>query len=143
MLAVPKGFDGRLRAALAAWKANWQGRLSPTKPGGKITVPTVTVKTPTVTTPVATVTTPTVTVGGVQPPPPPVTLPLPPTPRSSARETTTSSRSLASLSTSGSGDGESLLESSTRATVDPKTRKLVTSGESRLGRVSLGGGQIV
>jgi hypothetical protein len=40
-------------------------------------------------------------------------------------------------------DGESLLASSTLATLDPKTNTLVTSGESSVGRVSLGGGQIV
>jgi hypothetical protein len=140
-LAVPLGFDGRLRQVLAAWKAKWQGPLDLKKPTlkGKLpAAPTVTVPTP-----VATVTTPAVTVGGVQPPPPPVTVPLPPTPRTSARSMTTPSRSLASASTAPPADGESLLESSTRATVDPTTHKLVTSGDSRLGRVSLGGGQIV
>ena len=145
-LALPAGLDGRLREVLAAWKAKWQGPLGLKKPGGKITAPTVkapTVKAPTATvpTPVGTVTTPAVPVGGVQPPP--VTVPLPPTPRTSARSTTTPSRSLASASNAPPADGESLLESSTRATVDPTTHKLVTSGESRLGRVSLGGGQIV
>src|SRR5579864_1878714 len=93
-LALPVGLDGRLRQALAAWKAKWQGPLGLKKPGGKISVPTVPVKTPTATVPVGTVTTPAVPIGGAQPPPPPVTVPLPPTPRTSARSMTTPSRSL-------------------------------------------------
>jgi hypothetical protein len=148
-MAAPKGFDGRLRLALAAWKAKWQSRPGLKAPAGAGTVktPTATVKTPTATvpTPIATVTTPTVTVGGLQStlpvPTPPVTAPVPTVPSTSARSTTTSSRSLASSSSP--ADGESLLESSTLTHLDPKTNALVTSGESRLGRVSLGGGQIV
>ena len=142
-LALPNGFDGRLRQVLAAWKAKWQGPLGLKKPTLKDKLPAP--PTVTVPTPVATVTTPTVPVGGVAPAPP-VTVPVvPPMPRrSSAPSTTPPSRSMASASSSSpSGDGEAALESSTRATVDPKTHMLVTSGESRLGRVSLGGGQIV
>jgi hypothetical protein len=155
-MAAPNGFDGRLRLALAGWKATWQSRPGPKTPTVKGTVknPTATVTTPTATvpTPIATVTTPTATVGGAKiappVPAPPVTMPLPTVPSTSARSTTTPSRSLAALTTSSSsssssGDGESLLESSTLTTLDPKTNALVTSGESTLGRVILGGGQIV
>ena len=207
-LALPKGFDLRLRQALAGWKSTWQGPLGLTKPAapkrpavttpvGTVTVPKapVTAQKPKVTPPAATVTTPlgTVTtptpaprtaVGGATPTPP-VTAPSITLPSAGAKG---ASRSLASSSTAQSAsdstpaDGESLLESSTRATLvrgpdkpcqkdtsatDPttttktttaktKTTKtdttesatcksyaLVTSGESRLGRVSLGGGQIV
>jgi hypothetical protein len=201
-LALPKGFDLRLRQALAGWKAKWQAPLGlerPKKPkpavatpAGTVTIPKVTVPkvtvpkagvtTPsaTVTTPIATVTTPTAQppVSGVTPPPPPVTVPVPPTTLSSA-SAQDASRWLASRSTSQSesasapADGESLLTSSTRATLVPdsdtakadtcktdttktektkshtakagtcKTYTLVTSGESSLGRVTLGGGQIV
>jgi hypothetical protein len=141
-MAAPKGFDGRLRLALAKWKAKWQGRLAPKTPATMVTTPTATVPTPTptatVTIPTATMTTPTATVGGL-PTPPPVTVPSPPLPSPIAPARATPSRSLQSAS----GDGASLLESSTLATLDPKTGALVTSGESRLGRVSLGGGQIV
>jgi hypothetical protein len=142
-MATPKGFNGRLRQALATWKAKWQGRLHPKTPTGAIKTPTVKTPTPTatVTTPVATVTTPTVTVGGL-PATPPVSVPAPAVPSAAPPQTATPSRSTSSASTA-SGDGASLLESSTLATVDPKTDALVTSGESRLGRVSLGDGQIV
>jgi hypothetical protein len=171
-LPVPKGFDDQLRQALAAWKATWQDRLAPKNPTPTVTTPIATVTvpkagvttpTPTVTTPIATVTTPHATGGSVNPtPPPPPTVPSPTLPSPSARG---ASRSLASASTSQSptsastsGDGESLLTSSTLATLVPKTNTtktgttktaksktyaLVTSGESSLGRVSLGGGQIV
>jgi len=141
-MAAPKGFNGRLRQALATWKAKWEGRLGLKTPAGAVTTPTPSVTTPTatVTTPAGTVTTPTVTVGGL-PTTPTVSVPSPPVPPV-APGTATPSRSTSSASTA-SGDGASLLESSTLATLDPKTGALVTSGESRLGRVSLGGGQIV
>jgi hypothetical protein len=154
-IALPKGFDGKLRQALAGWKAKWQGHVIP-KPAVPVPVPipTPSGKVPTPTAPITTpvipgVTTPTAPIGGANTPAPPVTVPLPPVPRTAARDTTTttSSRSLASSSSSGStlasGDGESALESSTSSVLDTKTNALVTSGESRLGRVSLGGGQIV
>jgi hypothetical protein len=154
-LAVPKGFDGRLRTALAGWKAKWQGRLAPKKPAPAVTTPVATVTLPkvpkptapktnvttptaTVTTPVATVTTPSDTAGGASPTPP-VTVPSPTLPSVGA---TGAPRTLASASTP-SKDGETLLTSSTMATLDSKTNTLVTSGESSLGRVSLGGGAIV
>ncbi len=155
-LAVPKGFDGRLRQALAGWKAQWQG-LTPRKKGTPaVTTPIATVTLPkaplpkapkvNVTTPSATVTTPVAPVptpaaGGTSPAPP-VTVPstsLPTVGASRPQSSASTSRSLASASTP--GDGETLLSSSTLATLDGKT--LVTSGESSLGRVSLGGGQIV
>jgi len=142
-MAAPKGFDGRLRQALAAWKAKWQGPLRLKTPTGAVKPPTPTVTTPTatVTTPAATVTTPAVTVGGL-PVTPPVSVPSPAVPPAAAPQTATPTRSTSSASTA-SGDGASLLESSSLATLDDKTGALVTSGESRLGRVSLGGGQIV
>jgi hypothetical protein len=147
-LAVPSGFDDKLRQALSAWKATWQERLTPkapTVPVPKAPVPKGPVPTPkpTVTTPIATVTTPSAAVGGLNTPPapPPVVPPTLPSANSSPP-----SRSLASNSSA--GDGLTLLSSSTRASLDPKTGKaksatLTTSGESTLGRVTLGGGQIV
>lgn len=164
-MAVPKGLDGRLRQALAAWKADWAGRLAPKKPAAPVPTP----RTPAVTTPTVTVggakTKPPVPVPTVPPPPvpsppvppPPVpapTVPAPPVPTLPSGSSSAPSRSLASVtsspapsrspaSASASRDGAYLLESSTLATLDPKTNALVTSGESSLGRVSLGGGQIV
>ncbi len=137
-----------------------------TVPKPPVTVPQARVTTPTaaVTTPLATVTTPVGAGGGNSAPPPvtvpPVTLPsagaqgaprslaslpLPPRPQPSR---SAASGSAASGSTP--ADGGSLLTSSTSATLVEtgtktgiKTYALVTSGESSLGRVSLGGGQIV
>jgi hypothetical protein len=148
-MATPKEFNGRLRQALAAWKAKWQDRLRLTTPTGEMKTPTSTVAvtptvatpTATVTTPAATVTTPTVTVG-VLPATPTVSVPLPAVPPAIAPHTATPSRSTSSASTA-SGDGASLLESSSLSTLEPKSEALVTSGESRVGRVSLGGGQIM
>jgi hypothetical protein len=144
-MATPKGFNGQLRQALAGWKAKWQGPLHlKTATGGAVKkpTPTVTIPTATVTTPVATVTTPAVPVGGL-PTAAPVSVPPPAAvPSATAPRKATPSRSLSSANTA-SGDGASLLESSTLATLETKTGALVTSGESRLGRVSLGGGQIV
>ena len=157
-IAVPKGLKDRLRQALAAWKATWPDRLHPRpkspvprpklpKPAlPKPALPTPAPPTPTVPTPIATVTTPGVTVGGLPSTPPPaatatapnVTVPSLPDP------TAASSRSLAAASGGATpADGASLLESSTEAAFDLTTDALVTSGESRLGRVSIGGGQIV
>lgn len=146
--AAPKGLDDRLRQALAEWKATWLDRLDPKQPSDAVTTPKAptlttpkapslpTPKTPTITTPIGTVATPNAAA-------PPVTTPspIPPPPVPPPPVPTTPSRSLASVSTS--ADGGSLLESSTLATLDSKTKTLVTSGESTLGRVSLGGGQIV
>jgi mucin-2 len=148
-LPVPTGFDGRLRAALAGWKSTWQGRLTPKKkPAHAVTTPVATVPLPKlskptaptakVTTPTATVTTPLATVTTPNDTPP-VTVPAPTLPSVGA---TGAPRSLASTSTS-PPDGETLLTSSTSATLDSKTDTLLTSGESSLGRVSLGGGAIV
>ena len=156
-LAAPKGFDGRLRAALATWKAKWQGRPAAKKPAPSVTTPVATVTVPkapiakpkvsapvaTLPTPVATVTTPSAPVTGGSTAPqvtaPTATLPTgggPILPGSASK-----SRSLSDASAP--ADGESLLASSSLANLDAKTNTLVTSGESRLGRVSLGGGQIV
>jgi hypothetical protein len=133
-MAVPRGFDGRLRLALATWKAKWLGRLTPKK----ATPPAPTV---TVTTPVLTVTTPSVGVGSVAPPP----VPVPSVPVQAPSVPGLSPKGAApsrSLQDSSSADGASLLASSTKAALD-KNDALVTSGESSLGRVSIGGGQIV
>ena len=137
-LATPKGFDERLRQALAGWKAKWSGPLGLKKPAPTVTTPTATVSTP-----AGTVTTPAVTVG--VPTPPPVAVPSPPAPPPPLPSTIAPAAAAApsrSLQSS-SGDGGSLLESSTLTMLDPKTDALVTKGESRLGRVSIGGGQIV
>jgi hypothetical protein len=178
-MAVPGGFDDRLRQALAAWKAKWQGRLAPTKPTAPVPTPTVTIPSATVTTPIVTVTTPGTALGGLSTTPP-ANVPSPAVPPATLPSTGTSapspSRSLASASTT--EDGLSLLTSSTLAGLDPKngtsktataktattktsttktatpktgtpktdtstSATLVTSGESSVGRVSLGGGQIV
>jgi hypothetical protein len=126
-IAVPKADSQRLSAALAAWKAKWlvplKLKVPPTGSKPKIPVPVPSVPTPTVPTP--TVPTPTVSV------------PLP-TSKASSSKTSSSRRTLASA-----GDGGALFESSTLATVDPKSGDVVTKGESSLGRVSLGKGQIV
>ena len=133
-IAAPKGFARRLRLALAAWKATWLPKLGLKLQGGKIvkvrklaslpiTTPTVSVPsvtTPTVTTP--TVSTPTVTVPSVGP--------------------GKKSHSGGSSSSS-SSDGGSAVESTTSALVDPKSGAVVTTGDSSLGQVSLGSGQIV
>jgi len=190
-LAVPKGFDGQLRQALAAWKAKWQS-LAPNKPTPTVTTPigTVTVPKPGVSTPTATVTTPIATVTTPTPPTPTPTVPTLPsaTAKSAPRSLASLSKSQSPAAASTPGDGELLLTSSTSATLVPGTQKaktdttqtattkttttktsttktgtaktyasktaapttdtaktytLVTSGESSLGRVTLGGGQIV
>lgn len=143
--ALPKGFDGRLREKLDAWKATWDRRLHLAIPAGPVKVPAPKIAPPAVTvpTPVATVTTPTVTVGGL-PPAPSVTVPLPSAPPAIAPGTAAPSRSLSSASAAPPPppDGAALLESSSLSTLDAKTGALVTSGESRVGRVSIGDGQI-
>jgi hypothetical protein len=202
-LALPNGFDLKLRQALAGWKSKWLAPLGLKKPAtpkrpavttpvGAVTVPkapvtvpkaTVAPPTATVTTPLGTVTTPTPNpISGATGPTPPVTAPSITLPSAGAEG---APRSLASRQVSQStaaptstpADGESLLKSSTRANLVPepdkpckktttttdtttttktkttktdttkaapcKTYALVTSGESSLGRVSLGGGQIV
>ncbi len=147
-MAGPKGFDGKLRAALAAWKAKWQDRLSPKRPVGSGTR-TITTPTATVPTPIGTITAPAVTVPGLNTPPPPVTVPLPPVPRTAARDNTTQSRSLASTPVTpsapspGPADGASQLDSKAGTTLDSATGALITNADSRVGRVTLGGGQIV
>ncbi len=159
VIASPKGFDGRLRKALAAWRETWLSRLEPKRPKPTIKPPTLTVTTPVgkITTPTVSVPTPSVTVplGGVKVTPPvpvpsapsapsapvpaPVPAPAPPVPSALAPHSVSSSRSLSSAS----GDGGSLLHSISQVTIDAKTGALLTSGESSLGRVSIGGGQIL
>ena len=149
-LAVPKGFDDQLRQALGAWTAKWQGPLDLKKSTGAGTPPVVV---PTIKTPVAPVKTPAAPVGGApvkvpSPPAPAPVVPAPPavpTPTVPSTSSRSSSRSLASYTASSSPpkDGASSLESSTEVTLDSQTGTLVTRGESSLGRVSIGGGQIV
>jgi hypothetical protein len=162
-LGMPKGLDARLQQALAAWKAKWLGPLTGKSPLPKVAAPKTGVPTPAppsvpgVTTPVPAVTTP----------PLPVPVPAPALPSVGA---TSATRSVASAnaptlpplpslpSASSSGDGEALLASSTHAALvdadgkvigdttkadKSKAYSLLTSGESSLGRVTLGGGQIV
>jgi len=197
-LAVPKGFDDRLRQALAGWKTTYLGcpAAAPETPSlPKVTIPTppkvktpkapaVPTSTPTVTVPVATVATPNIA-GGSAPPTPSVSVPSAGLPSAGA---TGGSRSLSAAPTpcssaSGSGsDGESLLTSSTLGVLvpgpattntditkvdtttmtqtattqtdttqtgttptawTPKPYTLMMGGESNMGRVSLGDGQIV
>ncbi len=135
--AVPEGFDSRLRVALAAWKAKWLGPVGGESKAPAVTIPAATIPTPTatVTTPTATIPTPTAT--------PPLQVPPAAVPSAPATpDATVLSRTL-SASPSASGASESLLESSTLSILDPKLGALVTSGESSLGRVSIGDGQIV
>jgi len=91
----------------------------PSKPKAPVPVPTV--PTPTVPTP---------------------TVPTPTVPKLPAAQPASliepSSRSSAS-----SGNGGALFESASQAAVDPHSGDVVSKGESSLGRVSLGGGQIV
>jgi hypothetical protein len=129
----PKGFNRRLRVALAAWKAHWLPALGLKLPHPNFAslrtnalppVPTV----PTV--PVPTVPTPTV---------PGVTVPLP-------GGTTTKSTTTSSTTTTPSGGGQpdnGGLMSSSLSELDPKSGAIVTVGESRLGSVDLGGGIVL
>jgi uncharacterized membrane protein YgcG len=131
-IAIPKADSRKLGAAIAAWKAKWAVPLKLKMPATgskpKVPVPVPSVPTPTVPTP----TVPTL-------PTPTVSVPLPTSKPSSSTKSSSSNRKLASAS----GDGGALLESSTLATVDPGSGNVITTGESRLGRVSLGKGQIV
>jgi hypothetical protein len=144
--STPKGFARRLRVALATWKTHWLDRLGlkvPTVAGAARTpaaagIPTTTVPTvPSVTAPSLTtpsVTTPVATV-------PSVTTPAVTTPSVTTPSATSPAKRSPSKANS-SPDGGAALASSTLAELDP-TGALVTSGESSLGTVSLGGGQIV
>ncbi len=123
-VAAPKGFNSRLRLALAAWKAKWLPRLGIKTP-----------KPPTITTPIVTT--------------PVVTLPL--ASKSSTTKTSTTSTSTTKTSTTptsttsttpSSSPDNSLLASSSLAAVDPGSGAVVTSGESSLAAVNIGG-QIV
>jgi hypothetical protein len=79
-LAVPKGFDDRLKQALGLWNSKWDGRLGIKNPTPKATTPSIPgspVKPPGVT-----VTTPHLPVGGV--PAPPVSVPAPKLPSAGA-----------------------------------------------------------
>ncbi|HEY8028510.1 MAG TPA: hypothetical protein VIE38_03265 [Gaiellaceae bacterium] len=188
-LAVPKGFDDRLRQALGAWNTKWSGRLGMPTPKAKTPAAPVTVPSSPVKPPSVPVTTPHLGVA------PPVTVPSPKLPSAGAMGATRSPASLtlprppASLpgltaSAPAPGGTESLLSSSSLATLVYKTDKseadtsenntcksdtvgttgttgttttdttttakpksgtciLVLSGESSMGRVTLGGGQIV
>jgi hypothetical protein len=126
-IAAPKGFDHRLHLALAAWKARWLAplRLNTRFASAIVTVPTVT--TPTV---------------------PGVTVPTVPIPTPGGGTTTTSKTTTTSSGTPGSPapstpPANGALVSSSLAEVDPHSRAVVTSGESSLGTVNIGGGQIV
>jgi hypothetical protein len=187
-LAVPKGFDDRLQQALTLWNTTWSGRLGmrnptpkPTAPVAPVTVPSVPVKPPSVT-----VTTPHTAVGGV-------TVPSPKVPSTGTKSDTRSPAALtlprppvsAPKASPSPGGTESLLTSSTLATLVYKTDAskidtsekntcksdtigttgttgttttaattttekpksdtciLVLRGVSSMGRVSIGGGQIV
>jgi mucin-2 len=194
---LPKGVDGKLQTALAAWKAKFAGLLGTKKPApptvttpkGTPTVPTKTPTAPTATvpTPVATVTTP--KVGGVTPAAPvlPSAPAVPSVPGATAmapQRSLTGAPAIPAIpgtpkapsASSSSSDGESLLHSWTLAKLVPvsdipkdltdktdttktdttttttttttandptKTYALLQTGESTLGRVSLGGGQIL
>ena len=129
-MTLPKGFSHQLDAALAAWKAKWLAPLKlnvppipkPKKPKVPVPVPVPTVPTPTV-------------------PVPPVTIPTPTVP--SLPKPSFVSAHKTSSAPSSSGDGGGLFESASLATVDPQSGTVLTKGESSLGRVSLGSGQIV
>jgi len=194
-LALPRGFNAALQQALAAWNSKWDGRLGMTKATPKVTTTRapVTVPSSPVKPPGVTVTSP--HVGGVTPP---VTVPSPKLPSPTAEAAPRAPASVGtprppSLPTPGSkgsapspGGTESLLKSSTLATLVYKTDKskpdtsekntcksdtvgttgtggtttatatttttetpksgtctLVLSGESSMGRVTIGGGAIV
>jgi hypothetical protein len=129
-VAAPKGFASKLRVALAAWKAKWLPRLDLTTVGGKVklrklaSLPVTTPTLPSVTTP--SVSTPTVST-------PTVSTPSVPTP---------GKKSKSGSGSSSSGNTGGAFESTSLAQIDPKTGAIVTSGESSLGEVNLGG-QIV
>ncbi|MFL5942045.1 MAG: hypothetical protein ACJ75L_02115 [Gaiellaceae bacterium] len=130
--SAPKGFSQKLSSALAAWKAKWLVPLKLKAPATPVPKPRVPVTVPTVpSVPTPTVPTPTV-------PTPTVSVPLPTSKTSASTTASSSNRRLASA-----GDGGALFESSSLATVDPGSGDVVTKGESSLGRVSLGKGQIV
>jgi hypothetical protein len=134
-VAAPKGFASKLRVALAAWKAKWLPRLDLTTAGGKVklrklaSLPVTTPTLPSVTTP--SVTTPTVSTPTVSTPT--VSTPSLPTP---------GKKSKSGSGSSSSGNTGGAFESTSLAQLDPKTGAIVTSGESSLGEVNLGG-QIV
>jgi len=132
-IALPKGLSRRLRVALVAWKGQWLGPLHLKLPGigvpkkPKVPVPVPTVPTPTVPTPTVPVPTPTVSVPSVP----------------TAQPASLTKRSSKHSKPSSSPDGGGIFESASLATVDPSSGDVVTEGESSLGRVSLGNGQIV
>ena len=194
-LALPVGFDGRLRQALSGWKTAWRGRLGlkkaapkVTTPAAPVTVPSSPVKPPSVTTPSLPA------VGGVTPPatvpklpsagamgaptrsPASVSLPKPPAslprvrqnaspPSGGGSESALTSSTLATLvyktgksktdtsetntcksdTVGTTGTTGTTTTTTTTTTEKPKrgTCELVLTGESSVGRVTLGGGQIV
>jgi hypothetical protein len=142
-IAAPKGFSHQLDGALAQWKSKW---LVPLKlkapPTPKVPVPVPSVPTPTVPTPTVPVPTPTVPTPTV--PTPTVSVPSTPSaPKTSFVSATSTTPKKSSSKKSSSKDGGALFESSTLATLDAHSGDVVTKGESSLGRVSLGKGQIV
>jgi hypothetical protein len=133
-IAVPKGFAKRLRVAIAAWKATWAVPLGLKK----IKAASISLTLPTVTTP--TVSTPTVPTPGVTTPK--VTTPTVTTPKLGGGGAGKKEKSKSGSSSSSPTNGGSGLHSSSVAELDPKTGAIVTSGQSSLASVSLGG-QIV
>lgn len=129
-IVAPAGFAKNLKLALAAWKARWLVPLGLKKIKGSPISLTLPVTTPSVGTP--TITTPKVTA-------PKVTTPSVSVPGKKKSSSTTTSTT---PSSSGGGGGGALL-STTSAKIDPKSGAIVTSGQSSLGSVNLGGGQIV
>ena len=152
-MVVPKGFAKRLRVALAAWKAKWLVPLHLKPPVKAPPVKTPPVTTPSVTTPVATV--PSVTVPTVSVPtalksssPTRTLASASSTPKKKTKTTTTSTTTTSTTTSttpapSPSSPGNGAFESQTEAKLDPSSGALVTDGESSLGTVSLGSGQIV
>jgi hypothetical protein len=139
-ISEPKGFSKRLRHALRLWKAKWLPRLHLEIPGLK--PPPLKVR---VLQSVGLPATPTVSVPGVSTPAvttPTVSTPSLPTPPTKSR-TGSHSKSHGSAKAASTPDGQSGLASSTDAELDSSGGDLTTNGESSLGSVSIGSGQIV
>jgi hypothetical protein len=124
-IAGPKGFNHRLRVALAGWKSRWLAPLHLDRRFADAIVTIPTVPTPTV----PGVTTPTL---------PAVTVP---TPGTTTTQSTTTTKSNTPPPSHRPANGA--LVSSSLAVLDPHSGKVITSGESSLGTVNIGGGQIV
>jgi len=117
-IAGPKGFNRRLRLALAGWKARWliPLGLKPNFAGLPVTIPTVTVPT--------------------------VTVPTVPTVPSTTTSSTTTTTSTTNSAPSGPPANGGLISSSVTE-LDPHSGAVVASGKSSLGTVNIGGGQII